>query len=413
MLNISLVLHANLQYAEIPIAQIPRVVKESYLPTLKGLLKIPKARLAFNFTGPTLEILEKEYPEVIELLRKGVKNGQFELLGFAYSQPILPLIPEIDINLHIEKHLELLENLLGVKKPKGFFLPEAAWSPNLAPILKKFGFSWTLIDYDHLVLSQTGAGESVSIEKKPIAFTERGMSFFTASIFRQIISLPALAFKFYHDVNNPDHEPIIIQGAGAEMMAVLMKQVWTPLFFGANLAAPKPLRWLFSPKKLKKRLKKMAKSSEVKGLLVPFGSDFEIIGFKGILPASVSVNAFLDFVKWAVEEEDIKLLTPTDYLEKNPPKKRVYLRTGSWAPDRSLKVWDKDPDDKKLNGLCDEARSYLIRAGDSEEAEKGWHHLLLAENSDGRGWNPIPERRLFCYEHALKAIEIGKELVKK
>ena len=293
MLNTSLVLHANLQYAEIPIAQIPRVVKESYLPTLKGLLKIPKARLAFNFTGVTLEILEKEFPEVIELIKKGVDSGQFELLGFAYSQPILPLIPEIDINLHIKRHLELLDRLLHVKNPKGFFLPEAAWSPNLAPILKKFGFSWTLIDYDHLVLSQTDAGESVSIEKRPVAFTERGMSFFTASIFKQITNFPSLAIKFYHDVNNPDHEPIIIQGAGAEMMAVLMKQVWTPLYFGASLAAPKAFRWLFSPGKLKKRLKKMAKSDGIRGLLVPFGSDFEIIGCVNILFACSIDNSYL------------------------------------------------------------------------------------------------------------------------
>ena len=29
--------------------------------------------------------------------------------------------------------------------------------------------------------------------------------------------------------------------------------------------------------------------------------------------------------------------------------------------------------------------------------------LLLAWNSDGRGWTPIPERRLFCLDHALEA----------
>jgi len=413
MLNISLVLHANLQYAEIPTAEIPRVVKKSYLPTLKGLLKIPKARIALNFTGVTLEIFEKEFPQIIELIKKGVKNGQFELLGFAYSQPILPLIPEVDINLHIEKHLELLDHLLGVKNPKGFYLPEAAWSPNLAPILRKFGFLWTMIDYDHLVLSQTTAGESVSIEKKPIGFTERGMRFFVSSIFKQIVSLPALTLKFRHDINDPNFEPVIIQGAGAEIPAIIIKQVWSPLYFGACLAAPKKFRWLFSPQKLKKRLKKMAKSDRVKGLLVPFGSDFEIIGFRGILPASIPVDAFLDFVSWASDDEDINLTTPTEYLKKNSPKKKIYLRTGSWAPDRSLKVWDQDPDDKKLNSLCDEARSYLIRAGESEKAKEGWHHLLLAENSDGRGWNPIPERRLFCYEHALKAIEIGKKLVEE
>ncbi len=413
MLNISLILHANLQYAEIPPTEIPKVIKESYLPTLKGLLKIPKSRIAFNFTGVTLEILEKEYPEIIDLIKRGVENGQFELLGFAYSQPILPLIQEVDINLHIKRHLGLLDRLLGVTKPKGFFLPEAAWSPNLAPILKKFGFSWTMIDYDHLVLSQTAAGESVSIERKPIGFTERGMHFFTASILKQIISLPALALKFRHDVNNPDFEPIIIKGADTEIQAVLMKQVWTPLYFGASLAAPKAFRWLFSPNRFRKRLKKMAKSKKVKGLVIPFGSDFELIGFKGNIPASIPVETFLDFVNWATNEESVKLLTPTDYLKKNPPKKKVYLRTGSWAPDRSLKVWDQDPDDKKLNRLCDEARSYLIRAGDSKKAQEGWHHLLLAENSDGRGWNPVPERRLFCYKHALKAIEIGKKLIKK
>ncbi|HUV42579.1 MAG TPA: hypothetical protein VMY36_01590 [Patescibacteria group bacterium] len=413
MLNTSLVLHANLQYAEIPTAEIPKIIKESYLPTLKGLLKIPKSKISFNFTGVTLEILEKEYPEIIDLIKRGIEKGQFELLGFAYSQPILPLIQEVDINLHIQKHLDLLERLLGVKNPKGFFLPEAAWSPNLAPILKKFGFSWTMIDYDHLILSQTAAGESVSIERKPIGFTERGTYFFTASLFKQIVSLPTLALKFRHDVNHPDFEPIIIKGAGAEMQAVLMKQVWTPNYFEASLAAPKALRWLFSPNRLKKRLKKMARSEKVKGLVIPFGSDFEIIGYRGNIPVSIPVERFLDFVSWATSEKDINLTTPTDYLRKNPPKKKVYLRTGSWAPDRSLKVWDKDPDDKKLNSLCDEARSYLIRAGNSREAEKGWHHLLLAENSDGRGWNPIPERRLFCYKHALKAIEIGRELTKK
>ncbi|MCJ7792906.1 MAG: hypothetical protein MUP45_02930 [Candidatus Marinimicrobia bacterium] len=413
MLNVSLVLHANLQYAEIPSKEIPRVIKESYLPTLKGLLKIPQSKIAFNFTGVTLEILEKEYPEIIDLIKKGIEKGQFELLGFAYSQPILPLIQEIDINLHIKKHLELLERLLGVKNPQGFFLPEAAWSPNLAPILKKFGFSWTMIDYDHLALSQTAAGESVSIERKPIGFTERGMSFYTTSFFKQIASLPSLALKFRHDISDPDFEPVIIQGAGAEISAVLMKQVWSPLYFGASLAAPKALFWLLSPNRFKKRLKKMAQSGKVKGLVIPFGSDFEIIGYRGNIPASIPVEKFLDIVSWATSEKDINLTTPTTYLKKNPPKKKVYLRTGSWAPDRSLKVWDQDPDDKKLNRLCDEARSYLIRTGDSKEAQKGWHHLLLAENSDGRGWNPVPERRLFCYEHALKAIEIGKRLTEK
>jgi hypothetical protein len=36
--------------------------------------------------------------------------------------------------------------------------------------------------------------------------------------------------------------------------------------------------------------------------------------------------------------------------------------------------------------------------------------LLLAMNSDGRGWTPIPEHRLFCFNEALSAYKLLERL---
>ncbi|MCG3223878.1 MAG: hydrolase, partial [Candidatus Heimdallarchaeota archaeon] len=70
----TIILHANLQYAEIPVDEIPNVVEQSYIPVLSLLLEIPNIAVVLNFTGVTLEILHNEYPEVIELLKKGIKK---------------------------------------------------------------------------------------------------------------------------------------------------------------------------------------------------------------------------------------------------------------------------------------------------------------------------------------------------
>ncbi|TFG10179.1 hypothetical protein EU534_01320, partial [Candidatus Heimdallarchaeota archaeon] len=66
-------------------------------------------------------------------------------------------------------------------------------------------------------------------------------------------------------------------------------------------------------------------------------------------------------------------------------------------------------DNKKLERLCNEARWYFAHLSESDITEEMWKHLLLAENSDGRGWDPIPERRLDCFSNAYEAIELARE----
>jgi hypothetical protein len=103
------------------------------------------------------------------------------------------------------------------------------------------------------------------------------------------------------------------------------------------------------------------------------------------------------------------MILPMKYLEIHKPKDLGYMKTGSWEPNRRLDIWTEDEDNKKLERLCQEARWYFSQLADSEITEEMWKHLLLAENSDGRGWDPIPERRLDCFSHAYEAITIAKE----
>lgn len=406
MLSLSFALHANLRYAEIPREEIPEVIKKSYLPVLEGLVKIKQSRVILDLTGITLEILAQDYPEIIKIIKQGIKNGQFEITGGTYSQPILPLLPFISIKRQINTHLELIKRVLGVSQPKGFWLPEAAWSPDLAPILKSLKFAWTLIDYNHLLLSQTRTGEeSPPVEKKLPCFVKKGVDFLSYSSVQRLINLPSLFSQFRREIDDPNFQPILIKGASQTTLSgVILKQIWSPFYTGVSLAN----KLTFTQGRLKKKIEKMSTNRSVRGLFIPFGSDLEIIGYQGILPLSIPVENFLDLVNWVVSNKNIGLVFPTEYLSHHPPQEAYYLRTGSWAPDRSLKIWSDDPDDRRLNYLCDWAREEILKMPAGPGKEKAWRFLMHAENSDGRGWTPIPERRLDCFDNVLLAIKIAE-----
>ncbi len=63
MVDTTLLLHANLLYAEFPFSEIPNVVDKSYLPVLEMLEKNPAYRIVLNFTGFTLDVLDGAFPE--------------------------------------------------------------------------------------------------------------------------------------------------------------------------------------------------------------------------------------------------------------------------------------------------------------------------------------------------------------
>lgn len=125
-----------------------KIAKQSYWRIVHILEKHPQAKITLNINGTLTEQLAKngEMP-LLRVLGELAKRGQIEFVGSAKYHAILPLIPRREAMRQIE-----LNNLTNKKyfgqwyKPKGFFPPEMCWDNKLAPVLKKFGFEWVILD---------------------------------------------------------------------------------------------------------------------------------------------------------------------------------------------------------------------------------------------------------------------------
>ena len=398
----TIVLHANLQYAEIPVSEIPEVINHSYIPVLKALLETPKVEVVLNFSGVTLEILYNQYPEVIDLIKEGIDKGKFELTGCGYSHPIFPLLPEIDVRKQIEFNLQILEKTLNYV-PKGFWLPELAYDPTLPRILKDYGFSFTFIDSELFETSSPLLNDQNMQNEEYQSASHYVYDLFKAKNFMQKLVRFLKAYRsLKKGCKNSDFYPVELKGVKGTITGVKVPQVWSIATSGSMLGFP-----LITGKKIKKLLSKFRNH---KGLVIPYGTDIEFIGYRSLVEGKlITPSDLINLLQKIISIPDNQMILPYKYLEDHKPSDLGYMKTGSWAPDRRLDLWTEDEDNKKLERLCQEARWYFTHLPESEITEDMWKHLLLSENSDGRGWDPIPERRLDCYSHACEAIKLAKE----
>ena len=128
------------------------VIKEatemSYMRLIRALEEHPKIKFTFNITGCLfLRWEELGYIDLSKRIKALIKNGQLELTGSLAYHPIMPLIPEQEAVKQIKENEEILKKHFGKNfKPRGFFLPELAYSPAVAKIVKKMGYEWLLLD---------------------------------------------------------------------------------------------------------------------------------------------------------------------------------------------------------------------------------------------------------------------------
>ena len=73
--NVSVILHWNTDYAEIPRKELPNVVKLSYEPMVSAIENWRNGTICFNITGHTIEYLLKNYPELIDRIKALVKEN--------------------------------------------------------------------------------------------------------------------------------------------------------------------------------------------------------------------------------------------------------------------------------------------------------------------------------------------------
>ena len=128
---------------------IEDVYEHAYSPMLHALERHPGIRLGLHYTGPLLQWLGANRPEALDQIRGLVDRGQVEVLGGGYYEPILVTLPDRDRRGQAVRMRDEVEALFG-KRPRGAWLAERVWEPSLAFDLADAGYDWTVLDDNHL-----------------------------------------------------------------------------------------------------------------------------------------------------------------------------------------------------------------------------------------------------------------------
>ena len=124
------------------------VFDRAYRPMVDALERHPGVRVALHYTGPLLDWLRAERPEFLERLGALVARGQVELLGGGYYEPVLASLPERDRVGQLERMATEVERIAG-RRPRGAWLAERVWEPDLPTSLATAGYGWTIVDDNH------------------------------------------------------------------------------------------------------------------------------------------------------------------------------------------------------------------------------------------------------------------------
>ena len=136
-------------HAHQPIGNFSWIIEDAYqkayLPLIQTLSKYPSIKSNIHFSGPLLIWLQENHPEYLEQISSLYHNNQIEIIGGGFYEPILAVIPDRDKEKQIQLMLAWWENNYQIS-PKGFWLAERVWVPNLPPVLRKMGVTFTFID---------------------------------------------------------------------------------------------------------------------------------------------------------------------------------------------------------------------------------------------------------------------------
>ncbi|MHA1684722.1 MAG: alpha-amylase/4-alpha-glucanotransferase domain-containing protein [Promethearchaeota archaeon] len=142
-----------------PVDNFDHVIEEIYNKCYRPLLdRIMASRVKFtlHFTGSMLDWLDSNHPEYLADIKGLCIKGQVELISGGYYEPILAILPDRDklgqINLLNDKIQKEFSTT-----PKGFWLAERVWEPQLPKFLNKCGLKYIVVDDNHL--KSCGFGE--------------------------------------------------------------------------------------------------------------------------------------------------------------------------------------------------------------------------------------------------------------
>ena len=147
MVNFIFSLHNHQPAGNFPTV-LEKAYRESYRPFLDILKDFPSIKVSLHTTGFLLDFLEENHPEYIKDLASLVGDGQVEIMGGGYFEPVLAVIPDGDRLGQISMLSDRVEKLFGLR-PRGMWLAERVWEPTLPSTLYDAGMEYVVVDDHH------------------------------------------------------------------------------------------------------------------------------------------------------------------------------------------------------------------------------------------------------------------------
>ena len=149
-LDVILLFHANQNL--VPYGRVGNI--SCYEGVLEVLRAHPTLKFPLHFSGCLISDLMWSDPYTMDLLRDGVAEGQFEIIGSTYAQNIMYSTRVADddfqFNQHqIAVHKAQIEDVVGAS-PVSFWNPERVWTQNFVKLLTDNGYDNVQIE-DHIL----------------------------------------------------------------------------------------------------------------------------------------------------------------------------------------------------------------------------------------------------------------------
>lgn len=127
-------------------------VRDAYQPFLEAVRDAPGVILTVHCSGGLLAFLRERARPTFDLLGRLAAEGRAELLTGGFHEPILAMLRDSDKVGQIQALSEFLRANFGVR-PRGMWLAERVWEPQLPKALREAGVEFVVVDDAHFALA--------------------------------------------------------------------------------------------------------------------------------------------------------------------------------------------------------------------------------------------------------------------
>jgi alpha-amylase len=136
------------------------VCNRAYRPFLDVVRRHPDVSVVLHYSGGILKWLESHRPHALDTITHLVAEGRAEMMTGGFYEPILPIIPDRDKVGQVRALTGYLRERFAAD-PRGLWLPERVWQPDLISPLVRAGVEYTLVDDNNFQLA--GLSEKQSL----------------------------------------------------------------------------------------------------------------------------------------------------------------------------------------------------------------------------------------------------------